>query len=125
VDCARPSWQRVQNAVLCNFCPLINDQDKNDGNYDDDNDDDDERIIAAKPRKKVELKRKADDQGVKQVDSNDIFDYDIDNNGDNEGMVAEQNSERGSEAERGCAKQQKERRKNPAKYQRIDSKQSC
>jgi hypothetical protein len=38
---------------------------------------------------------------------------------------AEQNSEGGSEAGRGSAKQQKRKKENPAKYQRIDSKQSC
>ncbi len=114
----RPSklTKSAKRSAMQFFSPLINDQDKNDGNYDDDNnDDDDERIIAVKPRKKFELKRKADDQGVEQVDSNDIFDYDFDNNGDKEGMVAEQNSERGSEAVRGSAKQQKRKKEKSGK----------
>lgn len=93
---------------------MLNDQDKNDGNYDDadgaDNDDKAQWINAAKLRKKSDLKRKAHDEEVEQVDSNEIFGDDIDNN-DND----EQYSERRSEPDRGSAKQQKRKKEKSGK----------
>jgi hypothetical protein len=68
------------------------------------------------------LKRKADDQGVKQIDSNDIFDYDIDNNGEMKKWLLNKIVSEDLKQSVVVQSSRKERRKNPAKYQRIDSK---